>query len=163
MDIITHAATGVLVSTAFDDPLAKTACIVGSVLPDITLAPLYIKAFRARKTWKGGLRLVNNAKGRMPKRFYTAYWLSHSLVPISLLTVASYLGGLHIVFALCIGYITHILWDIPTHTHKYACRPFYPFSRQLWSGYGNWWNSHLGIGIMALSWLVLGTAYFFVP
>ncbi len=163
MDIITHATTGLLISTAFDDPLAKTACVVGSVLPDVTLAPVYIKAWRSRKTYAGVARLIHDSKGCMPQRFYVAYWLSHSLIPVTVLSVFAYFSGYVALLAFTLGYISHILWDIPTHTQKYACRPFYPFSRQMWNGYGDWWSTRTGMGIMALSWIALGSAYWFAP
>ncbi len=165
MDIVTHAATGILLSTAFENPTAKTLCIIGSVIPDIMMAPIYAKAYATAKSFTGTIdnfKRSSDVTSPIPQKFYIPYWLAHSLLPIAVFTIIAFFSKNTILLAFAAGYLSHLAWDIPTHTKMYACRPFYPFSDFKWDGFGDWWENRFGLRTIVATWLVLGTAYFFV-
>jgi len=155
MDIITHAATGVLLSTAFDDPMAKAACITASVVPDVTLAPIYRHIYQKKKD-PNIIKHVGCPKTPLPQKTLTLYWLAHSFIPIGFIFLVSLFLKNPVLIAFCVGYLSHLFWDIPTHTNDYACRPLYPFSEKKWEGVGDWWRSKIGIASVAGVWTTLG-------
>lgn len=161
MDIFCHATTGLLLSTAFDEPAAKAACIIGSVLPDTALAPVYTHIYQKKQ--QGDRRTFwQLLVAPLPERILRPYRIMHSLVPASLLAGAGYLFAMPVLLGLAVGCFSHILWDIPTHTQNFACRPFYPLSTKKWEGWGDWWVGRKGKVIMASVWLILLSVFFVV-
>lgn len=165
MDIVTHAATGLLLSTAFDDPTAKTLCIVGSVIPDIAVIPIYADAIWKTRSLSKAIQMIHNSNGpnsEVPEVFFTVYRGFHSVLPIGIISLLALFLADPLAIAFCLGYLSHLVWDIPTHTQRYACRPLYPLSDYTWSGFGDWWKGYSGLIGMLVSWTVLLGGYFYV-
>lgn len=160
MDVGTHLATGLVISTFFHDPVAKNACVIGSVLIDVTMIPIYMHRFAINKDWKVWHYLGHEKHEPPPKKFMNVYYFFHSFVFVIALFLTAWYFGDMAVFAFGLGVLSHILWDIPTHRKEWANRPFYPFLELSIEGHGNWWKKPKYMGTMMILWAILFTAYF---
>lgn len=162
MDIGTHAATGFLLSLSIESPAASIACIIGSVAPDIAMIPGYVHLFKHHKKFTEAAAIFANFNFPLPKQVIVFYRLTHSLLPVLLIAVCGFFVWQQVIMAWCIGHISHILWDIPTHTGQFACRPIYPLSEQKLEGFGDWWQTKFGVVAVVISWFILGGSLLYV-
>ncbi|MFA5051615.1 MAG: hypothetical protein WC544_00960 [Patescibacteria group bacterium] len=141
MDTISHSAWGALVVRKAG--LVGWAVLTGA-LPDIIPA-LYELARRPRKFIHD---LITKSLGDNPSDIYLRiYHWSHSLLPISVVTLAVRVFA-PTYWLLAIPYYLHIFLDIFTHRGKWATRIFYPVSdfhfegldwwRRNWVSFANW-------------------------
>jgi len=163
MDIGTHFVTGLVLSSFFESPEAKGACIVGSVIADIALVPIYVHICRKKKTWRPWEYLGNKHYELPPENLMKIYHTVHSLFFLALLFGISFVLDNLIFKAFSVGYLSHIMWDIPTHTKEWASKPLYPFYSLTIEGVDNWWKNRYMLGGMVLIWILLGSLYFFLP
>ena len=163
MDIGTHAITGLVLSSFFESPEAKVACIVGSVIADIALAPIYLPICRKKKTWRPWVYLGSEHYELPSKNLMKIYHTVHSLFFLAILFGVSWALNNLILMAFSIGYLSHIVWDIPTHTKEWASKPLYPFHSLTIEGIDNWWKNRYMLGGMLLIWILLGSLYFILP
>ncbi len=163
MDIGTHLATGLVASTFFESPTVKIACIVGSIAPDLVGIPRYIYKFLVKKEWKFWEVIRDEDRGVVfPDWMMRMYYFSHSLLFSGLLVAEGILFDDPLMFAFSIGYLSHVMWDIPTHVGKWANRPFYPFSNCTIEGYQDWWQHKVMRRFAFVMWVGLFSAYFFI-
>jgi hypothetical protein len=160
MDLGTHLATGLVASTFVEEPLAKAACIVGSVTPDVAQLPYYLY-----RIWKKDWHFWHHMKKEGPEAHHPEwerkiYYFLHSFVFLLILYLAASAFQSYTVWGFFIGYTTHVLWDIPTHTGESANRPLYPFSECKIEGYQNWWRHALMRKMIFLGWIGLISMYF---
>lgn len=162
MDLGTHLATGLVASTFFESPTAKGACIVGSILPDMVFIPHY--AWRMiRKDWKFWHHMKKNGPApHHPQWEMNAYYFVHSFIFTMVLGTGAFFLQSQVLGGFFVGYLTHILWDLPTHTGKWAQRPLYPFSSWAIHGYHNWWKHAIIRRLVVVGWFALASVYFFI-
>lgn len=161
MDIGTHVATGLVLSTFFDTPEQKTACMIGAVVVDISLIPWYAYRFAQLHHWKLW-RYERQFTGSAPPFCFQIYHFAHSPVLILLLGIYFFWTQSSVGFAFLVGHISHILWDIPSHTGEWAHRPLYPFSDFRIEGFANWWRDRRLLWCMGVLWIALMIAYIFI-
>ncbi len=161
MDIISHSATGIFLSLAFSGEAEKTACIVGALIPDIFLAPIYVKIFHTQKTWKL-IHFVGHPEHPLHDKFFWAYWMAHSFVPVFLIFLGAFFFQNSVLLAFGVGVFSHLLLDIPTHTKDFACRPFFPFSSYAIEGFYDWWKTKSGKILMFCFWIFSVILSFFL-
>lgn len=111
MQTYSHLAIGVLAGAiAFpDNPAAQASCIIGSIAPDIILAPPFIL-----DKWRGRQALTEQSG-----RLLQAKEVINSL-PLSLLFVgfAFMFAGPVWLVAFLTGYTTHLIVDVLTHAGR---------------------------------------------
>ena len=101
MNIIGHLAIGITGSLITNNWLF----LIGSILPDIALIANEIK-----------LLITNNKFNKFDVSFKLLYDLSHSLYML--------IGLYFLPISLSIGYLIHILIDIPFHSSSFRWKPF---------------------------------------
>ena len=92
MDLGTHIATGLALSTFFDEPGSKAACVVGAVAADLTLTPTYIHRLRVAKAHRTISALVHLRKIKPTSYVMKVYYFFHSLIFALFLFVLALLG-----------------------------------------------------------------------
>jgi hypothetical protein len=145
-----------------ETPTAKIACIVGSVIPDVVQLPYYIY-----RTFKRDLNFWHHIKKDGPEPPHPIwerkiYYFAHSFVFLLILFLTASVLESYMLWGFFIGYTTHILWDIPTHTGESANRPLYPFSEMKIEGFYNWWRHGVIRKLVVVGWVLLISLYFFI-
>jgi membrane-bound metal-dependent hydrolase YbcI (DUF457 family) len=151
MDIISHVLIGKIISFN-KNRLAQIWTMIFSYLPDLTQIPFYIMLgyenarpflFPYNSDW------VDASKNHV---ILNIMWeASHSLF-FALLIVLPIILFFKLPKIAFLGYILHIIIDIPTHKGEWLIKPFYPLNYSI-NGFTNSWA--WPIWIMALSWMVL--------
>lgn len=162
MDIGTHLGTGLVLSTFFDSPMAKAVCILGSIVPDMSLIPIYIHRYGIHKEFKIWKYLGAEGHAAPPSNLMGVYYLFHSFLVIGALFFSAWYWGNDLIWALAWAWGLHLLWDIPTHVREWANRPLYPVSSLRIEGIGNWWKQQMFSSNIFVAWVVLLTLYFFL-
>lgn len=162
MDLGTHFTTGLVASTFVEDPTSKLLCIIGSVLPDMVFVPYYVYR-TCTKDWHFWRHLKKDGPPpHHPQWEVNAYNFVHSFVFLGcLLLIASTLQN-HALWGLCLGVATHIAWDIPTHTGKWAHKPLYPFLNWKIEGFHDWWRHTFMRKFVVVGWAIMLSLYFFI-
>lgn len=156
MDIGSHLLTGAIVSTFFDSPVVKGACILGSIAPDISLVPIYLDKIRQTKSlniFKFVSYIGDQDPFPPPKIWMNIYFAGHSFVLVLFLWGAGYFHPLWWGFSA--GYASHLILDIPTHNGKWSQRPFYPLHPWALKGVGNWWEKNSMKKTLIPFWILL--------
>lgn len=111
MQPYTHFLVGVLLSRAFPgEPIAQGACILGSVLPDLTMGPvLVLDRVKGNKTSS----LTNKASW-----LQTTVEILHSIPVLLTLAAAAFKFDSYWMWALYVGIDSHISIDMCTHSGK---------------------------------------------
>ncbi len=158
MDVGTHMVTGLVLSTLFDGLWAKLACFIGAIWADWMLfsrfLSLSIKEIIKRtksKNWKTPAPWVMRV-----------YYFCHSFLFLTLVFVVAWFFRNIIIFGFAIGYASHILWDIPTHTGVWANRPLYPFLDIKIQGLRDWWLHREMLIFILITWIWLFALYLFL-
>ncbi len=150
MDVLSHALWTNLAFAEAPIPVRVTA-IALSVLPDlIPFTPMAVKNFVARRR--------DSAKRNHPRprpeemRFsqwaYRAYDVTHSLIVFSLMFGGVWFWMQSVPWAM-LGWLGHILVDIPTHTRAFFGTPIlWPISNYKFDGisWGERWFMRLNYG-----------------
>ena len=132
MDGVSHAVWGATIVRK--PPLVWWAALVG-VLPDII--SIGYGFIRFRRKYMETLREFSRSD-TLDNSYMRVYYLAHSLVPITVITIIIALVR-PIWTIVAIPYYLHIIMDVPTHHGIWATRIFYPFSDFHFQG-ANWWH-----------------------
>ena len=163
MDVLYHGLVGVAIAKGLDAS-SYLPVTVSALLPDlIGIIPFYyFKLSHALKKPEGKriktlyLELMSNT---FTNAFDAAvYRTTHSLVTACLYSLILYTWFREIWLPGTLGYLSHILIDIPTHDGEFATRVLYPYSRVTFSG-SNWGKSPV---LFILFWAILGAGYLYV-
>ncbi len=142
MDVLYHAATGVVISKATGSPHLLPAAI-SAVLPDLIGAlPFYFYKLQRisqepkEKRWKSLYPwLMTNAFDNDLDA--TVYRATHSLFAAAIFAAATNIVFPDMWGTLALSYLSHIIIDIPTHEGDFATKIFYPVSHAHLLG-SNW-------------------------
>ncbi len=145
MDIIFHAATGLVIAKATTNQYLPLAALY-SVLPDVLGFTPHVSRVLSRvyrtKTSNRLSHLFHEAKRTT---FYSdfdriCYRTTHSLLFWLGTTVLTMYLFPHIWKSLSLIYLSHILIDLPTHDGQFSQYPFFPLST--WHVRGAFWVTH---------------------
>lgn len=151
MDIITHALTGKIIALPQKSKRTDFWTILFSLLPDASLIPFYLtlgyingRAFFIphNSDWNGARNLYPflNSIQEISHSFVFAFLI---ILPIILLFKLPKIAFL--------GYLAHIILDLPSHTGEWAIKPFYPLNYSI-EGFTDAWSWPLYS--MAISWII---------
>jgi inner membrane protein len=174
MDIVTHTLSGIAVGTILAMYKKSNKCIlfggIGGALPDVDAISL----------WSGFDGTIGKLCGLSHSGhdiYFGKYWYSHHAFMHSLL--AAFLVGISVFWickiyksknafsygmAVCMGFIMHLIGDMPTPGSTWGGVSFWWPSMQYVGGTGDvwWWNNYdiflitLAVVIVNLIWLALG-------
>lgn len=160
MDVLYHGLVGAVIAERTSAPSPLPA-ILSALLPDVVgTVPFYaFKLLRALQR-PGPMNLRNLYADCMSNTFTnridkTAYRFTHSFVTALLYSLILFTWFRDIWLPASLGYISHILIDIPTHDGEFAARIFYPYFRVKIAGV-NWTSNP---ALFLLFWGVLGAGY----
>lgn len=135
MDIINHIILGAGIATVSDDSVLYG--IMMSVIPDLIVM---IGTLQIGKHFHRLFRIANNQdRAEWYKQFpriEKLYNISHSLISLPLYLICALLFDQSIIISILYG-ISHILFDILTHTWHRSLKPLYPISSQSVNGFFN--------------------------
>jgi len=153
MDIISHALVGKIF--CFFDKKSKNKnwlVILFAIIPDLVLIPFYFVLGREYNRFLWIAQNQDWANASITHPFLTGlYNTTHSLFFVALIILPIVLI-FKLPKAAFFAYLSHILFDIFTHTGEWSIQIFYPFNSTVFGISDAWaWP----IKYMALSWLVL--------
>jgi len=150
MDIISHGLWGYLILRKIRPKIQFLTAIIFNILPDII--PFGLMTITILFT--GEISSGSFSPETIPESIFTLYRLTHSLFTFLLLfsVVSLFLKR---VYKPLLGWLIHILIDIPTHgTNAYITTFLYPFSDYAYDGL-RWTNPT----IIAINFVVLALLY----
>lgn len=145
MDIGSHAAWG---STLFRSPKVVWWAALSGALPDII--PALVGFIRFRGKYRQVLQGIEQQE-HFNDVYMRVYYTTHSLIPISCITVLLFIFLPNYWF-LVVPYYFHIALDMVTHEKVWSTRLLYPFSDFHFIFGKNWWREKW---IIATNWLAL--------
>jgi membrane-bound metal-dependent hydrolase YbcI (DUF457 family) len=154
MDIISHGLIGMLIGQTDGEANTNKILQVGfaALLPDLFQIPYYLVLGHAnhRPYWLPENSDWTGFRGKLP--WLDLVWdVPHSIFFLILIILPLTLYfELGILFFL--GYLSHILVDIPTHTGEWNVRYLYPMNITF-NGYTDAWT--WSFNSMLLSWTIL--------
>jgi len=152
MDVVSHAAWGAtIIRTA---RFTWWAALVGA-LPDLLTFIYGIIKFRGQYNKK--LDAMGHGKIVIGS-YFTVYRYTHSLLPISLVTLAV-VSIWPEYWYITLPYYLHIFMDIFTHQGVWATRLLYPLSDFHFAGHNWWQNKWVSLGnwaaVISINFLLL--------
>lgn len=115
--------------------------IGGSIAPDIPNAPMYLKLRRQYGRWPTEREDWSGYQTKMPVG-YRSYIISHSFlaVGVSLALELALINLTHwySVPLFSIGWLGHVLYDIPSHSGEFNIEPLWPVSKWRWGITDTW-------------------------
>lgn len=155
MDTPSHGLFGVVIALILDlffpqvGFVGMAVVIFGALAPDLTTAgPGQIVL--ARKLKKPVMSIDRDDWLQYQQLMPTMtklYFFSHSFVCAGILILIGlaelYVFGSFWTGLLGIGWVSHLIYDLPTHTDEWSQKPFYPISSWVYPwGIINIWESH---------------------
>jgi len=144
MDVFAHAAWGATIIRK--EPHVWWAALFGS-LPDVIPAVYGFFKFK-----RGYTKILTEMGDNMHEGnpYFNVYRYTHSLVPITVVTIILYFVIPDYWFV-TLPYYLHIFMDVFTHQKVWATRLFYPLSDFHIEGWNWWHNKWISLG----NWIAL--------
>ena len=153
MDTLSHYLWAVIIYWYLQKP-RKWLLGLSGALPDLlSFGLLFVMVFFTGTFEPGGPPSLES----IPAFIFTLYDITHSLIPIGLVTLGLWIWKRKYVY-LTFGWIFHILCDIPTHTREYFPTPFlWPISSFTINGFswGQPWFMALNYGAIIICFILL--------
>ena len=146
MDPAFHIVSGIVLSQVLPENHI-VAGIIATNFPDLLSAPYVfgVKAIKARKdtfahfiedVWRGDLKKTADGQTKYP-----VYHAAHNLFALSAVTIGTYIIARQYTPIIFLGYLIHLLSDVPSHEKDFATRLLYPLSNWHMSWGKSWTNN----------------------